>query len=288
MPATVLSDNAYGSLGASLASTASSITFTSGHGARFPAITSTASRAYATILNSNNVLEEITITTHTAGADTADVVRAVGGTTAKAWSSGDRIEMRLSKSALDDLSLNTLTLANGLTVTAGNVVTPVGAGSANIKATGMVSSQTSAAGVGNGADTTDDTLFTYSLPANSLDANGKTVRIHAWGKFAANTNGKTMKSWFGGTGYVPEGDGNGFNNIGWVADMEVTRIDATHVSISVTHLIGVANFAFVSVDPNVVVSDLTANATVIKVTGASGTSTANDIRGYGMTVTFSN
>ena len=96
-----LADNAYGTLGGALASTASSITFTSGHGARFPAVAA-GECLYVCLLNSNNVLEEIQITTHTASADTADVVRAVGATTAKAWNAGDRIEARLSSTAIQN------------------------------------------------------------------------------------------------------------------------------------------------------------------------------------------
>lgn len=99
MAAVKFADNAYGTLGGSLASTASSIAFTSGHGARFPAVAA-GECLYVCLLNSNNVLEEIQITTHTAGADSADVVRAVGGTTAKAWNAGDRIEARISSTAI--------------------------------------------------------------------------------------------------------------------------------------------------------------------------------------------
>ena len=99
MASVKLADNAYGTLGGALASTASSITFTSGHGARFPAVAA-GECLYVCLLNSNNVLEEIQITTHTASADTADVVRAVGATTAKAWNAGDRIEARLSSTAI--------------------------------------------------------------------------------------------------------------------------------------------------------------------------------------------
>ena len=99
MASVKLADNAYGTLGGALASTASSITFTSGHGARFPAVAA-GECLYVCLLNSNNVLEEIQITTHTASADTADVVRAAGGTTAKAWNAGDRIEARISSTAI--------------------------------------------------------------------------------------------------------------------------------------------------------------------------------------------
>lgn len=41
------------------------------------------------------------------------------------------------------------------------------------------------AGVGNGADGTEDTLNTYTMPANTLTTNGDAIRITAWGGFAS-------------------------------------------------------------------------------------------------------
>lgn len=49
--------------------------------------------------------------------------------------------------------------------------------------------------VGNVAGGEDD-LQTYSLPANSLSWNGKTLRITAWGTGANNSNPKTLKFYF--------------------------------------------------------------------------------------------
>ena len=45
----------------------------------------------------------------------------------------------------------------------------------------------------------EDDLITYSLPANSMDANNRAVRIHAWGTLANNANAKTVKMYFGAT-----------------------------------------------------------------------------------------
>lgn len=45
--------------------------------------------------------------------------------------------------------------------------------------------------VGNVGAGTDD-LMTYSLPANALSANGKGIRITAWGTTANNANAKTV------------------------------------------------------------------------------------------------
>ena len=48
--------------------------------------------------------------------------------------------------------------------------------------------------------TTEQILATYTLPANALSANGKGVRITAWGSTAANANSKTFRVRFGGIG----------------------------------------------------------------------------------------
>lgn len=104
MTTVVLADNAYGTLNVAIAATDSSITLTSGHGARFPAVVSTGSGAaplYACLINSGNVIEEIKITVHGTSSDTATIVRGVGGTTAKAWSAGDRLEARISSTVLN-------------------------------------------------------------------------------------------------------------------------------------------------------------------------------------------
>ena len=55
---------------------------------------------------------------------------------------------------------------------------------------------TSVTAVGN-VTTGEDDLITYSLPANSLQSNGQTVRVQAWGTLAGNANAKTFKFYFG-------------------------------------------------------------------------------------------
>lgn len=74
-----------------------------------------------------------------------------------------------------------------------------GLGLGSIRAGGNVSVQTSHAGIGNGADTSEDTLFTFTLPANTLDAVGREVCIQAWGSVAATSATKTAKIYFGST-----------------------------------------------------------------------------------------
>jgi len=151
-------------------------------------------------------------------------------------------------------------------------------------ATVCKSSQTNASGVGNAANTNEADLFTYTLPANALSANGMSVRMVSWGTFAATANTKNLRSYFGGTAYIPEGTGNGFNGKQFKTEMIVTRVDNTHVSVSVYHCVD-DNDAFVLAQPNEVVSALSSNTMVIKVTGQSPVAgAASDVLAYGMKV----
>src|SRR5713226_5986603 len=100
----VLVDNGYGTIGLALATGDTALTFTTGHGSRFPAVAS-GQVLMCCILNANNVIEEIAITLHTAGSDSATMVRGQNGTTAKAWNAGDRIEARLSSEVLKRLQV---------------------------------------------------------------------------------------------------------------------------------------------------------------------------------------
>jgi hypothetical protein len=95
----IFTDNTYATLASGLTVGATALSFTAGMGARFPVVTAPYV-LYCTLLNATNVLEEIQITAHVAGADTATIARAVGGTTALVWNAGDRIEARVSASVL--------------------------------------------------------------------------------------------------------------------------------------------------------------------------------------------
>lgn len=169
------------------------------------------------------------------------------------------------------------------TFTAGNQ-----ASGTTYRPSGLISVQTSSVGIGNGADATDDTLFTYSLTANSFDSNVRSIRVRAYGKTAANANNKQVKLWFAGTTIVDSGV-IALNNSSWSIEMEITRIDATHVSCIATWSDNGLATADVNATLNLVVADLSANGSIVKVTGASTVAAAaNDVLGYGMKVNFEN
>lgn len=106
-------DNVYGTIASGLAVGDLSITLTTGHGVRFPAVGAN-QILYATLVNSSNLIEEIHITAHTANSDTLTVTRGANGTTAKVWTAGDRIECRLTSEHLTQFG-STLNTANAWT-----------------------------------------------------------------------------------------------------------------------------------------------------------------------------
>jgi hypothetical protein len=178
-------------------------------------------------------------------------------------------------------------ITSGTITCGGNLTETIGGSSSTMTEVGVANRQTSATGVGNGADTTDDTLFTYTLPINGMSAAGKSVRVVATGHFATNADTKRVKIWFAGTAVADSGAVT-LSNTDWVCEAEVTCIDSTHVS-AVGTFTGSNVADVITVTPNLVVSDLTANTAIIKTTGNSTiVGAANDILGYLQKTWFEN
>lgn len=68
---------------------------------------------------------------------------------------------------------------------------------------GNVFSFLSAAGAGNGADATDDTLTSCILPANLFDIPGRCITLQAWGNITAGSATKTLQFKFGAAALQP-------------------------------------------------------------------------------------
>jgi hypothetical protein len=77
------------------------------------------------------------------------------------------------------------------------------------------------------ADTNEDTLHTYTLPANSLAVNGQSVRVTMWGTFANNAHNKTVRVYFGATAFAFPATALAVAAHTWTVDMVVTRLTAT-------------------------------------------------------------
>jgi len=94
-----LTNNAFGTLAAGINSSATSITLTSGQGARFPTL-SAGDYFYATLVDTSNNLEIVKCTARS--TDVLTVVRGQETTTARSYSTGDRIEIRLTAATFTD------------------------------------------------------------------------------------------------------------------------------------------------------------------------------------------
>jgi len=92
-------NNAYATLAAGVASSDTSITLTSGQGARFPSL-SGSDYFYATLIDTSNNLEIVKVTAR--ASDVLTVTRGQESTTARAFVAGDRIELRVTAAGLVD------------------------------------------------------------------------------------------------------------------------------------------------------------------------------------------
>jgi len=93
------SNNGHSTLAASAASNATSITVASGHGARFPSLSS-GEYFYATLIDASNNLEIVKVTARS--SDVLTATRAQESTTARAYAIGDRIELRVTAAGIAD------------------------------------------------------------------------------------------------------------------------------------------------------------------------------------------
>ena len=124
---------------------------------------------------------------------------------------------------------------------------------------------------GTGADTTEDTLFTYTIPAGAIIA-GQGIRVKAWGSTSANANLKTLRMYYGATKLVDTG-AVAVNNKDW--SMEAILV-ASGASAETCYAEGQYNGAVVATTVTAP-AEIIANAIIFKVTGQNGTAAANDL-----------
>lgn len=137
------------------------------------------------------------------------------------------------------------------------------------------------------AGVTEEDLWTYNLPANTLSANNYLVRITAFGSTAANANNKTVRLYFGGT-LVSTSATVAANDGRWthVADVYRTGASAQRaIGTAAMNAAGDASASTVRLNYATIAADTTA-AIVIKVTGQNGTASAGDILFLGARVEF--
>lgn len=122
------------------------------------------------------------------------------------------------------------------------------------------------------ADTTETVLWTYSLPAGALSANGRGLRITTWGTAGATANSKTIKVYFGAT--LLANAANALNGAAWRTTAVVLRSGAATQVANGDVVFGSWSAAsHVAVTP----AETMANAITIKMAGLNGVAAANDI-----------
>lgn len=163
-----VTNNAFGTLNAGINSSATTIVLAAGQGARFPSL-SAGDYFYATLIDVSNNLEIVKVTARS--TDTMTVVRGQDSTTARAYSTNDRFELRPTAALFNEKANANeyLPLAGG-TMT-GNIVMS-----------------------GYGVDTDSDN-GTLRLSANASQSTGG-VAIQLWGKDVA--------TWGGGVHYLAD------------------------------------------------------------------------------------
>lgn len=112
--AVLVKNNAYSTLASGISNVATTINLAAGTGSRFPAAGG-ADYFYATLINTSNQLEVVKVTARS--TDTLTVVRGQDGTTARAYSASDRIELRLTAALIEDIR-DAITPADGTVTTA--------------------------------------------------------------------------------------------------------------------------------------------------------------------------
>jgi len=93
------SNNATATLAASISSSSTSLTVTTGQGALFPAL-ATGDYFYATLTDSSNNLEIVKVTARS--GDTLTATRGQESTTARAYAAADKLELRVTAAGLNN------------------------------------------------------------------------------------------------------------------------------------------------------------------------------------------
>jgi len=130
------------------------------------------------------------------------------------------------------------------------------------------------------ADTNLTTLVTYSLPANTLNTDGQSLRLTAWGQNAANGNTKNYFLTFGGDTVASRGTSN--SGTGWRLEAVLTRVGANSYDYSGLSIDGTSMTAGVPANA----SETMTAAIVIAVKALNGSASADDCQFDGILIEF--
>jgi hypothetical protein len=142
---------------------------------------------------------------------------------------------------------------------------------AKMNSTGLLASQVS--DTGTTAVTSEEVLFSYTIPAGLIANTGEGVRIKASGTTAANGHTKTIRIKVGGNTYAINGVTTSPSGENWFAQVEVYRAGATAAVGEGSLVVNDANEG-VTIDSTGITW---ANTNDVQVTGQNGTAAVNDI-----------
>jgi hypothetical protein len=124
----------------------------------------------------------------------------------------------------------------------------------------------SQAGIGNGADTTEDTLFSVSIPAGAFDIVGRQIMIESYGSITAQNATKDARIYFGTTSLTSAFHVAAATTSGaWSLVALITKTGANQQTgwVSLDYSIGAATRVSVVISPN----EVDTAPIVVKVTG---------------------
>lgn len=130
--------------------------------------------------------------------------------------------------------------------------------------------------VGTTAVTTEETLGTYTLPANSFSTVGDCLNIAASGNSAGNANTKTVKVYFGSAVIATNDVTTAPNGKDWTARGRMCFMAASAQAGFGDMMVG----SVAQTSKVVVPTETTTAGIVVKVTGQNGTANADDIKLY--------
>jgi hypothetical protein len=191
-----VTNNAFGTLNAGINSSATTIVLTAGQGARFPTL-SAGDYFYATLIDTSNNLEIVKVTARS--TDTMTVVRGQDNTTARAYSTNDRFELRPTAALFNEITTiaeAALPKSGGVMASGGRIQFQNSDGNTlyGIRATryGYSSSYRSLQiGNGSGSDNISLGVDVSAIAGGSFTGNGKDIVVPNSVMFSMPNSGNT-------------------------------------------------------------------------------------------------
>lgn len=145
-----VANNAFGTLSASITSIATTVILAAGEGARFPTLVA-GDYFYATVIDTSNNLEIVKVTARS--TDTMTIVRAQDSTTARAYSTNDRFELRPTAALFNELIGRAVSGANSDITSLTGLTTPLSVAQGGTNAITAAAARTSLGAAASGVNT---------------------------------------------------------------------------------------------------------------------------------------